>query len=180
MYDKVVCYTPCPPAGHDEGEGDCYPDYADLYNAGCNSTPPVFTTTPCRPEGEPVTVCGLAGGFSYQGLDYRDTDWYEIPADHNPAGMTICLEAEYAYSAFYLLEQDCDDIQIVDGGIYSCVEQPCLELPPNHGYWVFVAVNDYGPSVGCGWKYNLTITGSVCPAVSVEPATWGGVKERYR
>ena len=39
---------PCPPGSIAEGEPDCGPDYVDVTNGGCNSTPPVFTDIGCN------------------------------------------------------------------------------------------------------------------------------------
>ena len=180
VVETIKCYSPCPPGGVDEGEGNCYAEYDDQYNGGCNSSPPVFTTIPCTSGGSTVTICGRQGGFTYQDLDYRDTDWYEVPAELNPDGLTVCLSAEYYQSFFAVLQPDCEDIQIVDSAIPYCWERPCFDLPANAGYWIFVAVADWGPDVGCYWLYDLDITGSRCPPVSVEPASWGWIKGRYR
>ncbi len=37
------CIVECPPTAIDEGEGECYDEYNDLYNAGCNSVPESYT-----------------------------------------------------------------------------------------------------------------------------------------
>jgi hypothetical protein len=174
----VPCIVDCPAGSYDEGEGDCYTDYNDQYNGGCNSVPPVFTPAPCEPDGE-VTICGLGGGFTYQGLDYRDTDWYSITADQNPGGITACLTMEY--SAFFaVLLQDCANITIVDSISVPECSTTCLAIPAGGAYWVFVGVDAFGPAVGCGKDYTLDLSGSICGPTSVEPASWGEIKDLYR
>jgi hypothetical protein len=75
--DAIVCTPPppveCPPGAVLEGEVDCYDDYVDGTNGGCNSTPNVFGAINC---GE--TMCGTTGTYLYTGLDYRDTDWIQV------------------------------------------------------------------------------------------------------
>ena len=61
----------CPPGALLEGEPVCGTNYVDAYNGGCNSIPNVFSNIPCD-----VTVCGAGGNYSFNGLSYRDTDWY--------------------------------------------------------------------------------------------------------
>lgn len=63
----------CPPCGIPEGEGDIPDEGDDNYNGGCNSIPPVFLSIQI---GD--VYCGRGNGYTVGGLDYRDTDWYEI------------------------------------------------------------------------------------------------------
>jgi len=65
----------CPPnVTITENEPDCYAEYIDLTNGGCNSTPNVFTElTGCHD-----VVCGKSGTFLVAGVDNRDTDWYRL------------------------------------------------------------------------------------------------------
>ena len=175
----VPCVVTCPPNSVDEGEGDCYTDYNDQYNGGCNSSPNVFTATPCNAAGTAVTICGIGGGFTYQGLDYRDTDWYEFPAAQNPGGINACLTIEH--SAFFaLLLQDCVNIQVIDSVSVPECTTTCLFVPAGGDYWIFVGVDAFGNAVGCGRDYTLELTGSTCGPTSVEPASWGSIKDLYR
>jgi hypothetical protein len=57
-----------------ENEPDCYAEYVDATNGGCNSTPNVFTElTGCKD-----VVCGKSGTYTVAGADTRDTDWYRL------------------------------------------------------------------------------------------------------
>ena len=62
--DCSMC--PCivlPPAGAiEEGEPDCYDDFDDAYNGGCNSEPPVFLPINCS-----ETYYGTSGTFAVRG-----------------------------------------------------------------------------------------------------------------
>ncbi len=179
MGECSPCVVDCPSGGVAEGEPPCADDYDDFFNGGCNSNPNVFSPTPCNSAGSAVTVCGEGGGFSWYGSDYRDTDWYEFPAEQNPGGITACLTMEH--SAFFaLLAQDCVNIQVIDSiSVAPCVTT-CLNVPAGGDYWMFVGVDAFGPAVGCGHNYTLELTGSTCGPTSVEPATWGEIKGLYR
>jgi hypothetical protein len=92
VVENTPCVINCPPGSLAEGEPACGPNYNDTYNGGCNSVPPVWTTIPC---GATQTVCGTYGGFSYSGLSYRDTDWYQITLA-TPATITWCVAGAHA------------------------------------------------------------------------------------
>jgi hypothetical protein len=69
--EHEVCDVECPQGGILEGEPECYDEYVDAFNGGCNSTPNVFSPIAC---GE--TICGKYGTYLFGGASYRDTDWY--------------------------------------------------------------------------------------------------------
>jgi hypothetical protein len=175
------CVVDCPAGSFAEGEpsGGCADDYTDNYNGGCNSVPPVFQAVPC-PAGSPtVTICGGMGGFSYFGSSYRDTDWYELDAAYNTSGVTACVTGEYETVLGYITPADCAFISAFDDYIITpeCV-QGCINVPAGN-YWIFVGVSAFGPTVGCH-DYVLEISGYDCGPISVEPSTWGQVKNQYR
>lgn len=179
--EDVPCIIDCPPGALAEGEADCMNDTLDNYNAGCNSTPPSFTDLPCTPGGN-VTVCGTYGGFTYTGLNYRDTDWYQINLSA-PTNITWCVAGEYDTL-----------LGIIDGTagcpvtafLTSTTTTPCTPGCVNAvigpgTYWLFVATSGFGPSAGaCGGDYTATLSGYQCGPVSVEPMTWGEIKGDYR
>jgi hypothetical protein len=173
------CVVECPPAGIVEGEPPCGTNYEDTFNAGCTSDPPVFQDVPCSTSGDPITICGESGGFSYYGLDYRDTDWYAVRAELNPDGLVAVLETEIS-TFFAVIEPVCDPITIVES-VYvpACVPME-LHVPAEGDYWIVVASDGFGPGIGCGHDYTLTITGYECGPVSVEPASWANMKGAYR
>ena len=85
------------------------------------------------------------------------------------------------YVAFFaLLLQDCANIQVIDSVTVPECTTTCLNIPAGGDYWLFVGVSGFGPAVGCGRDYTLELTGSDCGSVSVEPASWGEIKDLYR
>lgn len=174
------CVVDCPPGGLAEGEPVCADNYVDHTNGGCNSTPPVFTTLPC--DDVPVVVCGEYGGFFFNGLSYRDTDWYEINLDE-PTLISWCVEGESdtlagiidgnfgcPVTSFYAFNSGADCTPI-------CV----TELLPAGTWFLFAGTLGFGSDAGpCGQDYNATLTGYICPPVSVEASSWGEVKNLYR
>jgi hypothetical protein len=190
-YDIVVsecgppCMVDCPPGSLLEGEPDCFDGYLDAYNSGCNAPgQPVFSPIPCDPDGGGVTICGTYGGFIYNGLSYRDTDWYQIIIPPGPnANVTWCVTGELdtlvgrlngslgcAAPAFddYAYGPECTQL---------CVGPASLAPGP---WWFFVATLGFGPSNPCGSDYVATLTGYDCPPISVETTSWGQVKNLYR
>ncbi len=179
--ENVPCIIDCPPGALAEGEADCANDVLDFYNAGCNSTPPSFTDLPCTPSGT-VTVCGTYGGFTYTGLSYRDTDWYQINLSA-PTNITWCVAGEYDTL-----------LGIIDGTagcpvtafLTSTTTTPCTPGCVNAvigpgTYWLFVATSGFGPAAGaCGGDYTATLSGYQCGPVSVETKNWGEIKNDYR
>lgn len=173
------CVVECPPGGWMEGEPPCGPDYVDTFNGGCHGDPPMFQPVPCSEDGAPVTICGTGGGYIHGGLDYRDTDWYEVRAENNPNGLVACLMAEYP-STFLIIVPDCDNPVIVESVYVPACVETCLPVPPQETFWIFVAVDGFGPEIGCGHDYTLTLSGYDCGPVPVESVSWGRIKERYR
>jgi hypothetical protein len=178
MDECVLCEIDCPPWSVLEGEPDCEPNYDDITNGGCNSTPNVFTNLACSAS---ITVCGTYGGFLYNGLSYRDTDWYEYPAWGNKYGITVCVKGEYG-TLFGYRAKDCGTPFFEAFRILGPCQEGCLDLPPGD-WWIFVATLIFAPSAGggaCGGDYIMTIDGLRCGTVEVESATWGEIKNDYR
>ena len=185
-YDLAVsectpCIVECPPDGLLEGEVDCFDDYKDAYNGGCNSTPNVFTPIPCDGDGS-ATMCGSYGGFfhSPSGFNYRDTDWYELNPDYS-AGATISVEGEYETLFGYLNAGNGCGAPVFEDFI---VTGPCLPASlgplPAFPIWVFAATSGFGGlDFPCPGYYNITVTDYTCGPVSVEEASWGEIKNKY-
>jgi hypothetical protein len=172
---QIPCVKDCPPGGHLEGEPDCEPNYNDVFNGGCNSVPHVFSPIPCKYA---ATICGKYGGFLWNGLSYRDTDWYKYDAGLNQNGLIICCNGEYD-TLFGYLAKDCGAPAFEEYLILEPCVEGCLAVPPGD-WWIFVATLNFGPAAGaCGGDYILTVEGLDCP-IAVEPATWGEIKNEYR
>lgn len=177
---NVPCVVDCPPGSTLEGEPDCGTNYNDAYNGGCNSSPNVFTNVPCGPNGA-VTVCGRYGGFLFNGLSYRDTDWYQLDPDAvGPDGVTVCVTGAYDTLSGYLnANLGCGAPAFVDALITGPCDTACYNIPAGN-WWVFVATSGFGPLLPCGGEYTITIDGYDCPPVSVENASWGEIKALHR
>jgi len=175
----VPCTVECPPGAIAEGEPDCGPNYVDSTNGGCNSTPNVFTNLPCA--GTSLTVCGTYGGFTYNGLNYRDTDWYIINVPTGGfANVTMCIEGELPVVLGYIdLRFGCPVTSFVTYTVLEDCQYGCINAAlPAGDACVWVGTNGFGPDFACGSDYVLTIDGLDCP-VSIEPTTWGKIKAQF-
>ena len=170
-----VANTPCNfcrplAAGDPEGEGPCFDEYVDTYNAGCNLCDPVgsachteaFTDIACGQlirgtagtyEGhppcdtaadcDPLEEC-IGGKCTGDTNDYRDTDWYKFE-------LTEITDVDWCvYAEFPALTG-----MIQTWGVHNC--------PPNPG-WSGLAVKakciDYcaDATLGVGTWYGYVAT----------------------
>jgi hypothetical protein len=182
----VDCTPPCevPCEGLPEGEPVCYDDYEDHYNGGCSSTPPIFQF---QPTGEEVVRCGESGVFDFDGITYRDTDWYLI----RPGGsheISITVEAEFSalvgfvtgISGFY---PDCFNPEFLSYSMTNeCTPATVTEVLPDGDYVIFVSTSQWYPEFECGSSYALTVKGYTEVWhywIPVEEVSWGSVKALY-
>lgn len=182
IHEIIYEILECPLGALTEGEVDCYDDYADAFNGGCNSTPPIFSVLEGSVGGAPFSVCGTAGNFTFGGEPYRDTDWYEVTVEQD-SEITFECSANFPVTIFFLDgNQGCEGLQILDfdqAGYFPDYAQLTRTFAPGT-YWFWV-----GPSVfeqvPCGSLYVMTVTGYVGPIPSpVETTTWGALKGRFR
>ncbi len=172
------CTPECPPGGYAEGEPPIGDGYVDHYNGGCDSDPSVFSPLPCSFGGPSPPVCASGGGYSTGGVDYRDTDWYEVDVESNSYGFSWCVSAESPLETGYVAQLPCEEIHGLDASmIVPACETECLEVPPG-AWYLFVASVAYGAEVGV--QEYVMDTGLICPGLPVEPDTWGRIKGRYR
>ena len=144
--------APCPDGASLEGEVDCSDGYVDATNGGCNSDPEVFGAIQC---GE--TVCGTGGNYLFDGLDYRDTDWFAFSLTQ-PESVVVCVLAEFAPQIAIVGPgpNGCDDL-VVYANVFETA--PCqvacaaICLPAGE-YAVFVATNGFA-GVPCGSNYTV-------------------------
>lgn len=168
--------TPCPAAAQLEGEPDCFDGYVDHYNGGCNSQPPVYTEITCP------TICGKAGTYIFNGLSYRDTDWYHV---NLPAGSySITGQAEWDLRLFDLgiPGGNCGGLVIdntVNGGNCTPIT---MNFPGGDQY--FFAGPNFFSGLTCGSDYQLTFSGdgfpNDCGGVPTVETSWGQLKGLYR
>jgi hypothetical protein len=170
----VPCIPTCPAGTQLEGEPICGPNYVDAYNGGCNSTPAVFSRVDCG------VICGEAGTYLFNSSNYRDTDWYSLPATYS-GGQYSGLSDGFELRLF-VLTPVCPTTVISTLTSPSCVPSGVLAIPAGASY-LFAGTNVF-TGVPCGSKYLINITGNVpqppCGATATEPATWGAIKNVYR
>ena len=177
----VQCEIIC--VGVPEGEPSCYDGYDDMFNGGCNSVPPIFSTMPV--SAGPYTVCGESGVFDFSGSTYRDTDWYKIyPCGGVPISITV--EAEFGVLfGFVTGIEDC-----LAPAFYSyttaaeCTPTTLTEYLPYGAFAIFVSTDAWDPAYVCGStsEYSLTVEGysEHCDPSPVEDASWSSIKALYR
>jgi hypothetical protein len=173
------CVLDCPAGALLEGEEDCYDNYVDAFNGGCNSFPNVFSVLNGN-DGSAFDVCGTSGTYSYLGLSYRDTDWYELTVTV-PGMITFDCVCEFDGLIFMIDGNGgCGGYVIIN----SMTGGPCdvfsLSNYFNPGtYWFWV-----GPSVfsgiPCGADYIMTITGYIGEPTANETTTWGSIKSMFK
>jgi hypothetical protein len=180
IYEIVPGNLECPDGALLEGEPDCYDDYDDHFNGGCNATPPVFTYLTGTPQGEPFTVCGTSGTFYFGGEGTRDTDWFQLDVSEENAITFQCV-AEFPLGISILDgNAGCDGMQYLDFASADPFEPATLTRTLAPGtYWFWVGPLNFG-GVPCGSAYVMTITGYTAVVTPAETTTWGAVKHRFQ
>lgn len=141
-----------------EGEPDCFDEYVDATNGGCNSTPAVFSTITAN-----TPVCGRGGTYLFGGAQYRDTDWYQYA--HGGGDLTIEAAGEFDLRLF-LLTAVCPTTVIAT----ATSGTPCTTVTISSpglaagNYYIFAGTNVF-TGVPCGSDYILeAIAIPPCPA----------------
>jgi hypothetical protein len=108
----------CPPGGTPEGEPDCYFNYDDVYNSGCNADAGPYPFVDIV-SGD--TICGRSGVFDHVNPDdpndtltYRDTDWYRVVVTA-PAVLTWKATGDFPIQLLLMDagSEDCVDYEIL-------------------------------------------------------------------
>jgi hypothetical protein len=179
----------CPAGAFLEGEPCLAEDYEDHLNGGWNSTPPVYQSIPCAPEGELVVVCGTTFTYLVGGtLNYRDTDCFSMTDQTETTTMTF---TSYYESSGSLYIYWVDEFGAYDIPFYTHLGSRELgtitaELDITLGTWgIFQSKNGWdGTFYPCEdpevWPYVLTIEGYTCGATPADTDTWGGVKNLFK
>ncbi len=154
--EHVPCDVVCPPNGIPEDEPICEDDWEDVWNGGCNSTPPAFNQT--LSSGD--TVCGTSGTYLYDGLNYRDTDWFRF--EHGGGVLTFGCVGEFPLQTILIDagSEDCVDYEILDyRQVAECDTAVITMDVPAGVYWLWV-----GPSIfegiDCGVEYVAWVSGA--------------------
>jgi hypothetical protein len=166
----------CPPGASLEGEPVCGTNYVDAFNGGCNSIPNVFSNVPCN-----STVCGAGGNYSFNGLSYRDTDWYNfnLPVAGSVT-VTMCSSFDSQLAAIDG-NIGCGFITLICGSVFGTAGTTvsCTYAAPAGANWIFAATSAFS-GVPCGSPYILTVDSGQCAPTATESKTWGGIKGLYR
>jgi uncharacterized repeat protein (TIGR02543 family) len=94
-----------------ESEPDCATNYLDEFNAGCNISPPVFSSI----DNDQI-IDGRSGTYLYFDALYRDTDWYQYTSVGN--GLVELQAAGDFYLQIYIINDvlfNCDSLVILTG-----------------------------------------------------------------
>lgn len=168
--DLGPCIPDCTEIWEAEGEPVCGDDYADQFNAGCDSYPYAFR--PISPSEHIIRICGTSGWYLFDGGPQVDRDWYEIQVPVTSQIEVFC-EAEFDV-ALWLYDGDggCGQLVTVDQGngvwCESMAEVSGL-LEPGR-FWI--VVKPVAGSGGCGLGYRLWIDGYVPGPADVDDRTF--------
>jgi len=171
------CVVDCPPGALIEGEPPCVDNYVDMYNGGCNSSPYVFQAIGAQ-AGGCADMCGKSCTYSYYGLSYRDTDWFDVEG----IGATVAADctAEFPLQFIFIYNADCNNLQynLLTGGACQTVSLSYF-MGAGVPAWLWV-----GAQVFTGIPesdYLLHVCGIAGgPPVPVENGSWGSIKSLYR
>ena len=163
VYDLLVeagepCIVECPPDGIPEGEPDCYDEYVDTYNGGCNYTPSVFLNFTCN-----TTICGTSGTYLFGGSQYREMDWFQMLPDPYTGGMvSMDIAAEFAPVNGWILDGTAGCAGIVQL-YFGTSATGCLVVEGNVNagvkVWLIVAPGVFaGIPCGLDSEYVVTLT----------------------
>jgi hypothetical protein len=172
-----ICPVTC--TGVPEGEPTLVNEYVDTYNGGCSSDPVVFQTLWGGP-GNCLNFCGVSGWYAFQGMDFRDTDWFIVTA--SGASVDWIVETECPV-LMCVLVPDCASGTI----LYSTDAYPCLPgqltfpTTPGAACWLWIGPSTFTPpSQPSEFDYVMDICGIESEATATETTTWGEVKNLFR
>jgi len=140
-----------------EGEPECYTDYEDAYNGGCNSDPEVFQTIQ---SGE--SILGETGVYEYSASYHRDTDWYEYVTTANEL-LTWKVTSNYNLTLYIIYGTGgCDSLSILNSGDCNAGDTVMIteEVEPGT-YWMWIgpySSNDI--TTECGSTYTAWFNAS--------------------
>jgi hypothetical protein len=182
VVEYSCCFIECPPGSLEEGEPLCGDGYIDSYNGGCGSDPTVFQLICPQGETNTAVMCGKSGTYLYQGVSYRDTDWFTVYGNNEVLAATV--RAEFPVQLVFIYLADCAAMEI-DWATGAPLVDVTVSRYVAAGVYVWIWV---GPSVfsgiPCDSDYNLTLTGigtgEGCEEVPVERTSWGSIKSLFK
>ena len=160
------CIITIPAGAISEGEPNCYDDYIDVTNGGCNSEPPVFGTARC---GD--IISGTSGMFNDG--SYRDTDWFKVEV--NGRG-TITMSGAAEFPLQFLIIDGRLGCPVFDRSILAYAlgdtgVMTTVSASVEPGTYYLWAGPQWGTLVSCGSPYYFEYTCDIeeIPTVSF----WG-------
>jgi hypothetical protein len=153
--EDVPCVLSYPSDVIVEGEPDCYDGYLDTFDSGCNwgGWEPVGPTS-----GGHTDLWGKGGTFVYNGLSYRDTDWFEVTG--TGANMTLTVEADFPVTLIFIYGTECAN-PLYD---YAWTESTCEPISVTRWVagdatvWPWVGASGFS-GIPCGSNYVLSLDG---------------------
>ncbi len=153
----------CPEGALMEGEPSCLPAQGDVYNGGCNSTPPVFQ--PLNPQSG---GCAVMCGRSCASASGRDTDWF---VSYGTGGlMSGTAVAEFPLQYLLIYGTDCGSPEYLigtgDPGVPVTLSWT-IEAGAEVWNWIGVSVFEMWPESDyilevCGIENPPALTGACC------------------
>jgi hypothetical protein len=180
VVEREPCHLVCPDGVIPEGEPPCEENYIDNYNGGCCGGANMMPI--CPTDGDAAVMCGLGGTFLYNGMSYRDTDWFTVWGTGEP--LTASCQAEFPLQFIFIWGTDCNNL------MYDLASAPACEtatlsraVPAGTFVWIWVGTSLFH-GVPCDARYILSLdniaVGPDCPPVPVEERNWGTLKSLYR
>jgi hypothetical protein len=171
------CVVECPPGASVEGEPSCEDGYEDSYNGGCRGAEPSWTPVEAGADGC-ATVCGRSCTYLYNGLAYRDEEWYEATAAGGP--VTVSVEAEFLVDI--LLDPYTDCGVFPEGAwlqSYPCIPREVTwSFGPGARLWLRVTPSVWEGVAEAGYVFR--ICGLSAAPTPVKSVSWGRIKDFYR
>jgi hypothetical protein len=179
----VPCVIPCPAGSVLEGEPQLHDQYVDVYNSGC-SGPTESEFQPLQSQGGgALTFCGRGGWYDFDGLDYRDTDWFVATVGASGA-IEILADADQATNILELAPPDCATLQPAQIMAVGPCQSASMTVTgaPGATVWLWAGATTFTPPT-CFWDYEydyvLWLSG-LQDVVAAEPTTWSKIKTIYR
>jgi hypothetical protein len=128
-------------------------------------------------NGNCGTMCGRSCTYLYQGLSYRDTDWYEVSA----AGgwLSYTCTAQFPLQIVIIYGLDCWNLQYIYTTAEICAPASLSWFcSPGQPIWLWA-----GPSTFSGVPesdYVFEVCGIQGGPTPVEEMSWGAIKARFR
>jgi len=145
------CPEPCDPyCEPNEGEPDCYDEYVDVTNGGCNSDGYPFGAIAC---GE--TICGTSGTYLFGGSSYRDTDWFEFTLTET-TDVSFCGCGTFGMYLF-ILQVACPNATVLASVNVPAGGEGCANYTLGAGTWAVWVGPDAFSGVPCGSTYKVTL-----------------------